>query len=470
MYVTRGFVATIVWISSFGLSGCGSASGSANGRLVAAPQALGVEALAVRLEAPSGGTDTESGDSAPAGQDALAQTEVLDRAKFVRAVIARNPTAQAARQAWLAAKARRVQREGLDDPMLSYSFAPLSVGSSMRYGQTLELSQRFPWPGKLGSLGEAAQAESEVAGQRYEALKLDLALAASMLYDEYYLVARSLEVNREHQALLEQLQRSAQARYGVGRGSLQDPLQAEVERMHLMHDAIVLQARRQVTLAQMNALLHRLPNAEVPPPPADIAVSTHEPAASSVLQKRALRQRAELRGAVARAREAQARTEFARRQYYPDVTVMVSYSSMWDAVEHQFMVGVSAPIPIQRGVRGGAVDEANAMSARARQAVMAATSEIRRDVDVARARVLEALHVLRLYDEQLLPLARDRLRAARAGLEAGSNDFSAVIAAEDRLRQDQLNYQTAKAELSKRRAELARATGELPGAAAGDSR
>src|SRR5690606_35770794 len=123
-------------------------------------------------------------------------------------------------------------------------------------------------------------------------------------------------------------------------------------------------------------------------------------------------------------------------------------------VEHQFMVGVSAPIPIQRGARGGAVDEANAMSARARQAVMAATSEIRRDVDVARARVLEALHVLRLYDEQLLPLARDRLRAARAGLEAGSNDFSAVIAAEDRLRQDQLNYQMAKAELSKRRAEL----------------
>ena len=456
-------------------AGCG-ANGPVNGQGAGAPPALRGEALAsaspraeVRsdpgapaedaLEEAGAGVAEARGGATPEG---VADAAVLDRGRFVAAVLARNPSVSAARQAWRAAKSRRVQREALDDPMLSYSFAPLSIGSGMRYGQTVELSQRFPWPGKLGSLGDAAEAEADEAAERYQAVKLDLALAASMLYDDYYLVARSLDINREHQSLLEQLQQSAQARYGVGRGSLQDPLQAEVERVRLVHDAIVLEADRAVTVARMNALLHRPSNAELPPPPVELAISTEAPAAPAVLHERALGQRSELRAFAARVRALEARRRFAEREYYPDFTLMLSYSSMWESIEHQFMVGVAAPIPIQRGARGGAREEASALGAEARQELKAQALEIQRDVDVARARVVEALQIVELYEGKLLPLARDRLRAALAGFEADANDFSAVITAENRLRQDQLGYHAAKADLSKRQAELARATGEAP--------
>lgn len=448
-------------LGGLGAGGAELPAGTSGGQGDGTGRGSGVDSSAAPASSATSHSEATGADSAEQLFDS--DVEELEREAFIKAVLARNPTVQASREAWRAARARRVQREALEDPMLSYGFGPLSIGSSMRYGQVVELSQRFPWPGKLDSLGQEAEAEARAAAEQYEAVRLDLALAASVVFDEYYLVQRALDINREHQRLLQELERSARAQYEVGRGSLQDPLQAQVEGARLRREALALEAQREVTLARINALLHRLPNASLPAAPQSLAVSTEEPAPSAVLQQAALRERAELRARAARVRALDLRTESAEREYYPDLTVMVSYNSMWADIEHQVMLGVAAPIPIQRARRASAVDEATALAWEARHELMAESMEIRREVDAARARIVEALHTVRLYEREVLPLARDRASAARAGFEAEANDFATVIAAEDQLREDELEYHTARAELSKRRAELARATGKLPG-------
>ncbi|MGE3675337.1 MAG: TolC family protein, partial [Polyangiaceae bacterium] len=110
------------------------------------------------------------------------------------------------RQAYTAARARPAQVSTLPDPMLMYEFAPLSIGASnVPYGQTIKLSQRFPWPGKLSGSEDKANAEAEVVEQRVEITRLDLAKEASTLYDDYWLVGRALETNAEHRELLKKL-------------------------------------------------------------------------------------------------------------------------------------------------------------------------------------------------------------------------------------------------------------------------
>ncbi|MFQ5792266.1 MAG: TolC family protein, partial [Acidobacteriota bacterium] len=77
----------------------------------------------------------------------------------------------------------------------------------------------------------------------------------------------------------------------------------------------------------------------------------------------------------------------------------------------------------------------------------------------------EAEHVVELYRSRLLPASGDHVRAALAGFETGQNSFLALIEAERNQRTIQLNYQAALADFHRRRAELDRALGRIPGSA-----
>jgi outer membrane protein TolC len=135
---------------------------------------------------------------------------------------------------------------------------------------------------------------------------------------------------------------------------------------------------------------------------------------------------------------------------------------MFMDTEHQLMLGVEFPLPIQRSGRGGAVDEASAQAAAARSDALRQVDAIQTEVEVARLRVVEAIHVVGLYRKRLLPVARDQVAAARSGYQTGANDFQVVVMAQRNLRDVELAYSVALAELSKRRARLQRALGEPP--------
>jgi outer membrane protein TolC len=84
-------------------------------------------------------------------------------------------------------------------------------------------------------------------------------------------------------------------------------------------------------------------------------------------------------------------------------------------------------------------------------------------VETAAERLSEAHHLLGIVASRLLPAARDRVVAARAGFAAGRNDFDALIEAERSLRDAELEHEEALAEVSRRHAELSRATGAQAG-------
>jgi outer membrane protein, heavy metal efflux system len=427
--------------------GCGAANG-ASGRGSAYPDE---EVEAARPER-------------AAAERQLAEGPRLNRKALVRAVIARNPDVDVARHAYRASRARVAQADALPDPMLMYEFAPLSIGSNkVPYGHTIRLSQSLPWPGKLAGRERSAQAMADSMKEEIEVTKLDLALEACELHDDYWLVERGLEVNRAHQKLLGELGASARAQFEVGRGSLQDPLQAEVELTHLEHEQLMLMAERSSLVARMNALLHREPEARLPGPPDELQVSEQEPPPSKKLQEQALAQRGELRAASARIRAAESMIQVAGREYYPDLTLSGTYSTMFMDTEHQFMVGVEFPIPLARATRAGARDEASAEAAGARSGVAREIDTIRRQVDVARLKVVESIHIVHLYRKRLIPVARQQIAAARSGYQTGSNDFQALISAERNLREVELAYYVSQAELSKRRAQLERTLGQTPG-------
>jgi outer membrane protein TolC len=410
------------------------------------PRALFALALAFTSLTPSG---SALADELP--PLSAAGSPALDRAALVRAVLARNPSTRAAEAALRGAEARASAARSLADPMLRASLAPQSLWRGPRTGYRLELAQPlFAW-GKRGLARRAAQHDAEATRFELAALRLDLSLAASQLYDEAFFAARSLALNSAHRALVEDLRETALARYEAGAAPQQAPLAAELEAARLEHREVMLRAQQRIARAQLNALLHRAADAELPPLPESFA-----PAARA---EDDAREQPELRAGAARAEARAAEAALARRSRIPDVTLMGGYDAMWDEREMRPMLGVEVELPLVRGRRRAEVAEAEARRETAEHELARARSETELAVAIARERLAEAEHGLAIVREQILPAARDRFEAANAALAAGRGEFGDAIEAERAWYEAELEAAEALVALSRSTAALNRALG-----------
>jgi len=413
----------------------------------------------------SSSTPGSSGEVGLAGaSDRAVRAAVLDRDGFVRAVLEKNPSLEAARHGIRAALARVHQAGAFEDPMVDVGVAPLSIGPSRApFGFEVAVSQKLPWFGKRAFESEASEADAAAAKSDYEAVKRELALSAVMLYDDYFVAARSLEINGEHVALMRAIHDSAVAQFGAGRGSAGDALMAESELTHMEHDAVLLATERDVMVAQMNELLHRAPELPLPPPPKELPLPREPDSVARDDTAEAVARRPDIVAAEQRARAEEARAEGAERESYPDITLSTSYNTMWEMPQHRWMVGVGLNLPFQTGRRSGAADEARAMRSQLLSEAARMTDAARTGAFVARRQLEESKHVLGLFERRLLPVARQAIDAARAGFITAQNPFNSVIEAERNLRRLELEYQMRRAEYVRRRAELDRALGRIPG-------
>ncbi len=400
--------------------------------------------------------------ASPEREDAVAldRADALDRVVLVCAVLERNPDLAAAEEALAAARAASRRPVAAGATRVGFAIAPVSIGRDVPFGFIVDVEQSV----RLGQRRlerEVATTGAEAYSHRRDGVRNELALAATSLYDDHFEIARALETNAEHHALVTDLVETATRRFASGLVSAQDPLQAELELARIEQERVELEAERAITAARVNRLLHRAPETPLPPPPARLDPLEREPSAGD-LRKEALAARPELRAAGV---EADARTrsvQLARRRFAPELSAMASYNSMWADVEHRFMLGVGLMVPLQVGALRAGVGEARAEARRAQRVVDAERDRVAAEVEEARARVSAAERILKLQRERLIPTARDRVEAARIGYESNANDIDALIDAERELRSVELEAQRAFADLDRRRAELDWAVGRVP--------
>ena len=409
-------------------------------------------------------TQLASGPPGSIDTERLERADVLERHALVCAVLERNPDLAAAHEALASARARARQPVGLGNTRLAWSVAPISIGADVPFGHVLELEQSF----RLGQRGierRVAGTEADAVAHRRDAMRNELAYAAALSYDEHYELARALEINAEQHTLVEQLVESTTRRYAAGVGSAQDPLQAQLELARIEQERVELQASRRIAIAQTNRLLHRPPDAPLPPPPKrlDEPDELHDPAR---LHRDAIGARPELRAAASEAEAREQATTLARRRFAPELSAMASYNSMWSDAAHRFMVGVGVSLPLQIGGLKAGVAEARAEHRRADRLVQAERDRIATQVEEALVRVSAAAEIVELHRDKLVPTARARVEAARIGYETGANDLDTLIDAARELRDLELASERALAELDRRRAELDWAVGRAPCASA----
>jgi len=435
------------WVLALALCACASAEQSDH-----------YVALRARIEAAPGPAATA------AEPEPIGSSGELSRPALVELVLARNPGVDAARSAARAALARWPQERALPDPMFGYGLRPQSLSSSqVDPGHDFELSQGLPFPGKLELRGERALSEADAAEGELARERVRLASLASIAFDQYWLAERALETNARESELLAQAHEVALARYAAGTGGEQDALATETEQAMLEHRAIELGAERRIAAERINALLDRPPELELPRAPRELEPPPGAELDRPALVARALERRPEIRAQQADVRARDADVALARREFLPDFTLRAGYDTSWQEVPLRPMVGLELNIPLQLERRRAALEEADARLAREKSRLRSLENRVRLEVGIALQRLHEARHLLELSDSRLLPVARSRASAARAGFASGRVGFLELVEAERALASAEQSEFDARAELSRRLAELARAVGDIAG-------
>ncbi len=395
-----------------------------------------------------------------ANQDKLFLTnDRLELKQLIQMVLERNPSLAAMQQAWQVAKNRIDQVSSWDDPMLSYAFAPQTLGlDDQDLGQNIQLSQKLPWPGKLGLKEDSARFQAQAKQENIEVVRLRLIEISVRSFADWYYIHEALRINRVNQDLWQEFRVIAELKYGTGRASKQDALRAEMEQAMLEHAAIVLLRKKRNIQANLNTLLNRSPDSQIPLP-GKMPEAVTIPAVND-LRQMALAKHPELKALLTTEKASEAQVKLAEREYYPDFRINAGYNSLWAQEEKRYTVGLGINIPLAFSKRSARVDEKRARNQQLKWQLIEKQAEIVGAVQRAYNGAQESRHVLKLYRKKLLPLAEENLHAAKSDYQSGKGNFLDLVSVEKNLIQTQLNQAQALADYHSRLALLARHVGD----------
>lgn len=365
-----------------------------------------------------------------AAAPAAAQTaDTLTLGEAIALARTANPSLRAVRLRADAAAERIPQAGALPDPQLTLGLVNRSVDGfgtgPMMSMNSVELRQRFPWPGQLGFAKARARFLSDAAQLDAEETEAALIARVEGVYFELAYMDRTLTIMGGTRGLLRDFFEVTTALYAVGRGLQQDLLQAQVAIAQMTEDITVVEQRRLAMAARLNALLGRA---------ATVAIEAVElPSIDgqledvSVLMELAAAHRPALRAAAARVDAAQAGYRAARRQLYPDLTFSLGYGQRPQFVDLVTLrLGISIPLfagskqlPLRR--------EMQAMQSMEEARAVDLYNETYAQLAEARADAVRAQNLAALYESSVLPQARAAVESALSSYRVGQVDYMTLV-------------------------------------------
>jgi outer membrane protein TolC len=374
-------------------------------------------------------------DTGPAAND-LASLQAL--------AVERNPSLLALRAAAEAAASGVVESGTRPDPVLMLGAMNLGLpefdaGMPASMLPSVQLSQTFPFFGKLGLRESIAEAEQEAA--ELALVEAEWTVRASVA--ERYHAVRALQARIAVQLttleLLREFQTVARSLYASGQGQQSDVLRADVEVARTEASTRRLRALVESEAAALEALLDlsgqlALDTLALPGVPAQM------PPVGELLM-RALESRPILAARSVQVEGALRAVELAERDVWPDFTISAQVGRRaGDDPRTMGGLMIGASLPIQRGSRQEpriAMAGARVRGALAEEA--GARAMVETELRVLVAELDEAASLLVLYRDEILPTARANVSSSLASYRVGEIDFATLVDAQlavDRYEQD----------------------------------
>jgi len=397
--------------------------------------------------------------------DGIDLGQALSKKQLVSNVLIANPQLEIAQATWQAALANIAQQSSFEDLHFQYSFAPLTAnsyqanGQKADFGQKFEISQKLPFPGKQDLRAQSAAFHAESEQYNIANLQLLLASTAKSLFADWYFIHQAIVINQQQQQLTQELVNSAINQYGTGKVSKKVVLLSKVQLAQVKHHAISLQRQKKIRLAQLNTLLNRSVDSPLAKPH-KLSQLTYLPTIEQ-LQLHAMQSRPELKAIAANLKGYQSASDLASLAYYPDVKLSIGYNSLWDNEDKRLNVGIGINIPLDQSKYRAAEKQARANGQKANWQHIDLQAKIKQELAINHANAEEALHVLQLYHQQLLPLANENLATIKTDYQSGKASYLDLINSKKNKLQTQLEAEQALTNIHRHFAALEQSIGSI---------
>ena len=352
----------------------------------------------------------------------------------------------------------------LDDPEVAFTMKDIPTDSWAfnRDGMTqkvLELSQKFPFPGKrrLRSevAGEQAHSDEYVFKDKVNEIRAKVVIA----YWGLSLAQTNFDLTQKNKQVWEQVVQVAETRYGLGQGMQADVLQAQVELGNYLDRLFQWTQKQESARADINALRSKPPQTPVSRPqtlkPRPFSLNLDE----LLAQAQGRPQLQALKFVIAKQEKA---VDLARKEYFPDARVSVGYGfreTLAPPVNQKqadlFSGSVMFNVPIWVGSKiKPKIREEQAKQGAAKDAHQSALNQLAAAIKDRHAKLQRLAKQISLFDQGIIPQARQAVGAALASYQVGALPFNqlyqnqiAVYSAEMQLEEYLKDFEENWAEL-----------------------
>ena len=377
-----------------------------------------------------------------------AETLRLALESAVSTAIKENPNLASIQQRYEALTHVPSQVSTLPDPVVTLGAMNFASGGLSRSQEPMTqvkygISQAFPFPGKLKIKKEIAEIIAESAGFSLEEAHNRLIKDVRMTWWDIFYVDRALETLSQNQELFRKLIDVTKTKYETGDGLQQDVLLAQLELSRLLDQEIKLKAIRQTHADRLNVLMARAPTIPVLLKEIEAEPMNEAEDVQSLMQA-ALANRPFLKKAFADVDTARSRLALARRDYFPDFTLGLSYGDRIGANPDlrarddlvSLSVGVRIPL-YAKSKQSKAVSQRTSELNSQMYAAKDAENEIYGMISSLVTQYEKAKDEFSLYETGILPQASQTVESMQAGYQVNQVDFLNLIRSQITL----LNYE-----------------------------
>ena len=322
----------------------------------------------------------------------------------------------------------------LDDPEVGFIMKDIPVDTwafnkEPMTQKMLELSQKFPFPGKRRLRSEVAAEQYRSDDFSYKDKFNEIRAKMTMAYWGLSLAYTTFDITEKNKKLWEQAVQVTETRYRVGQGMQADVIQAQVELGNYLDRLLQWRQRQESLRADINALRSQPPNEPVSRPQA----LRPRPFPIKLEQLLALAEaRPQLQALKALIAKQEKAVALAKKDYYPDARVSVGYgfretlaSPINQKQADMFTGAVMFNVPIWYGSKiQPRIREEQAKQAAAKAAHQSAWNQLNAMIKDRYAKLQRLVQQINLYDQGIIPQVRQAVEASLASYQVGALAFA----------------------------------------------
>ncbi len=394
----------------------------------------------------------------------LYSAENLSLNSLIEEALKNNPQIKAAKFRYEAAKSRVKLLRTLDDPKFEYEYDKIipsmisgATGMAMSPMRTFSISQDVPFPTKLILRKARAEKESRAFEEDYKETERKVIQNLKNAYFELFLSHKKIAITQENLNLISQFIEVANKKYSVGQATQADSLKAQVEHSKLSNELVLLAQEEKIAESMINAILSR-PLDTIVGEPAEKSNKDLEFNEEKII-KLAKESRPELKSFKAMMRKSEIDYALSKQEYLPDF--MFKYKreqKNGSAGTWAGSIGMTIPLWFWEK-QNSFVKEARANNEVVKAEYKQEENMVYFEVRSGFAKFEAAKSLVKIYETGVLPQAQSALDTAMLGYQAGKLEFLELLDSQRTLREFQMEYFEALANLEIALADLERSVG-----------